>query len=347
MRPPVRFLTASQAAARLGISAKALRLYEENGLIAPGRTAAGWRSYGPADMARAAEIVSLRAFGLSLAQVARVLDGEPADLEEALAAHESKLQDQARQIARTLGEVRRLRAGLAKGRQPETDELAGLLKPRSSLSVAFDLPWPWGGEPFALDGIKPLNFIVGPLGSGKTRLAERLAGALPNAQFVGLDRLAENGATAKALLDADEALKSRVEQALAWIAGEGGHGSDALTALLVALHADGPDNLVVDMVEQDLDRATQEALIAGIRLRPLPKQSLFLMTRSTSILDLAAMGPDETIIFCPANHSPPFCVAPHEGAPGYEAVATCLAAPEVRARTAGVIAWRGGAQSQA
>ncbi|WP_183028742.1 hypothetical protein [Variovorax sp. UMC13] len=26
--------------------------------------------------------------------------------------------------------------------------------------------------------------------------------------------------------------------------------------------------------------------------------------------------------------------------PGYEAVATCLAAPEVRARTEGVIAWR-------
>jgi hypothetical protein len=27
-------------------------------------------------------------------------------------------------------------------------------------------------------------------------------------------------------------------------------------------------------------------------------------------------------------------------APGYEAVATCLASPEVRARTEGVIAWR-------
>jgi hypothetical protein len=42
----------------------------------------------------------------------------------------------------------------------------------------------------------------------------------------------------------------------------------------------------------------------------------------------------------PANHSPPICVAPFPGASGYEAVATCLAAPEVRARTAGVVAWR-------
>jgi len=39
---------------RLGVSAKALRLYEQRGLIAPLRTAAGWRVYGPDEMARAA-----------------------------------------------------------------------------------------------------------------------------------------------------------------------------------------------------------------------------------------------------------------------------------------------------
>jgi hypothetical protein len=57
-------------------------------------------------------------------------------------------------------------------------------------------------------------------------------------------------------------------------------------------------------------------------------------------LDLAAVGTDEAIIFCPANHSPPTRVGPYPGAAGYEAVATCLASPEVRARTEGVIAWR-------
>jgi hypothetical protein len=57
---------------------------------------------------------------------------------------------------------------------------------------------------------------------------------------------------------------------------------------------------------------------------------------------------DEAIILCPANHSPPTRVAPYAGAPGYEAVATCLASPDVRARTEGVIAWRssGGATSR-
>jgi hypothetical protein len=42
-------------------------------------------------MARAAEIAALRALALSLAQVARVLGGNPQDLEPALAAHQEIL----------------------------------------------------------------------------------------------------------------------------------------------------------------------------------------------------------------------------------------------------------------
>ena len=81
-------------------------------------------------------------------------------------------------------------------------------------------------------------------------------------------------------------------------------------------------------------------MIAHLRRRPPGASPLFLLTRSCAILDLDAVGPDEAIIFCPANHSPPARVAPYPGAPGYEALASCLASPEVRARTEGVIAWR-------
>ena len=117
--------------------------------------------------------------------------------------------------------------------------------------------------------------------------------------------------------------------------------SEALIALLVALESEGPAILVVDMVEQGLDQAAQEALIAHLRRRAgAGGRPLFLLTRSSAILDLAAVGPNEAIILCPANHSPPFRVPPYPGAPGYEAVATCLASPTVRARTEGVIAWR-------
>jgi len=60
------------------------------------------------------------------------------------------------------------------------------LGPAAELSVAFDLPWPWGGEHFELRDMRPLNYIIGPLGSGKTRLAQRLAVTLPDAAFLGL-----------------------------------------------------------------------------------------------------------------------------------------------------------------
>lgn len=319
-----RSLNASEAAKRLGVSTKALRLYEERGLVAPNRTAAGWRAYGPDEMARAAEIVALRALGLSLAQVTRVLSGDPRGLGPVLAAHRATLEGQIRQLGDTIEKLRSLMVGSPAGR-----------------SVSFALPWPWDGEPFELSDLRPLNYIVGPLGSGKTRLAMGLAEALPGAVFVGLDRLADDGAAARARLDAAPDLEARVEQALAWLVGDGATVSGALVALLVALEAEGPAALVVDMVEQELDQTTQGALIAYLRRRAAGGGCpLFLMTRSSAILDLAAVGAEEAIILCPANHRPPTWVLPCPGAPGYEAVATCLTSPEVRARTRGVIACR-------
>ncbi|HZA66301.1 MAG TPA: MerR family transcriptional regulator [Geminicoccaceae bacterium] len=322
------------------MSVKALRIYEQRGLVAPIRTSAGWRAYGPDEMGRAAEIAALRALGFSLAQVARVLDGDPQDLEPALAVHQATLEGRIRQLVDTVEKVRGLRDDLARGQAPTAREVARLLAPASELSVAFDLPWPWGGERFELREIRPLNYIIGPLGSGKTRLAQRLAETLPNAAFLGLERSADGGAAAQAQLGADPVLRSRVNQTVALLVEDGAAASDALIALIAGLESEGPAVLVVDMIEQGLDRVTQEAVIAHLRRRGPGGRPLFLLTRSCAILDLAAVGADEAIILCPANHSPPTPVAPYPGTPGYEAVATCLASPEVRARTEGVIAWR-------
>lgn len=333
MRASDCFLNPAEAARRLGVSVKALRLYEQRGLVAPQRTAAGWRAYGPDEMARAGEIVALRALGLSLARIAQVLGGDAQALEPALAAHQAALEGQVRQLSGAVDRVRDLRADLARGQAPDTGDLARLLTPTAGPCIAFDLPWPWGGERFELRDIGPLTFLTGPLGSGKTRLALGLAEALPGAVYLGLDRSANDAP--------DPAHAARVEEALAWLVEDGATTCNALRVLLVALEAEGCAALVVDMPEQGLDQATQAALIAHLRRRGPEARPLFLLTRSSAILDLAAAAPGETILYCPANHGPPIRVASYPGAPGYEAVASCLASPDVRARTEGMIAVMG------
>ncbi|VVE64942.1 MerR family transcriptional regulator [Pandoraea anapnoica] len=327
-------LAASEAARRLGVSNKALRLYEQHGLLSPKRTSAGYRTYDAAEMARASEVVALRALGLSLAQVTSVLKGNAQTLSTALEAHEHTLDAEIRQQLRRLQTVRSLRAGLASGRMPGRGELPSLVE-QAAPSVAFELPWPWGGEWFEMRDIRPLNYIIGSLGSGKTRLAMRLAQALPNGVFLGLNRFDPPCVATSPPSSINDALQQRVDQALIWLVDDGAEPSDALAILLTALEADRTGTLVVDMIEQDLAQPTQEALIRYLRLHARTRaHPLLMMTRSSSILDLSAVGRDEAIVLCPANHSPPVRVAPYAGAPGFEAVQTCLASPEVRARIA-------------
>jgi DNA-binding transcriptional MerR regulator len=336
------FLGPSQAAEKLGVSIKALRLYEENGLLKPIRTAAGWRAYGPAEMERAAEIAAFRALGFSFAQIGRASSGDPEGLESALAMHQATLEQRVRTLAHTAETIRAIRVDLAQGKAPSMRDLARVARPESKVEVAFDLPWPWGGERFELCDVRPLNYITGPLFSGKTRLARAIAANLPETVFVGLERSADNGAQARSRMSADPALRSRVDQALTWLVEDGADVSTALLVLIVILSTDTRQNIVVDMAEQGLDQTTQEALLAYLRAHAPLTRSVFLLTRSSAILDLAAVGPRESIILCPANHSTPIRVSPYPGAPGYEAVASCLALPEVRARTEGVIAVRPG-----
>lgn len=326
-----QFINPAEAARRLGVSVKTLRLYEAQGLIAPVRTEAGWRTYGPAQMARAGEVVSLRKLGFSLKQVGRLLDGAPEGMDPLLAAHQSMLEGEAKRFAASAEKVSALRNSLTAGECFEHGDLARLILPPIAPAASFDLPWPWNGEHFDLPPLTPITYITGPLGSGKTRLAMKIAESLPGARFLGLDR------TTQAAGD-----PTLCEATLTALEADGAERSDALIALLSGLAATGP--LVVDMVEDGLDEATQEALIAHLRQRGGEACPLFLMTRSTAILDLDSVGPQETILYCPANHSPPIRVQPYPGSPGYEAVETCLGTPDARARTAGVVAMRPASQ---
>ena len=66
------WLTAAECAARTGLTVRALRVYEEYGLINPHRTAGGWRCYGKDDLIRLNTITLLKSAGLSLVQIRTV-----------------------------------------------------------------------------------------------------------------------------------------------------------------------------------------------------------------------------------------------------------------------------------
>jgi DNA-binding transcriptional MerR regulator len=93
-----------------GTTRRALRHYHAIGLLVPAhRTESGYRRYTVADAARLRRIHTLRALGLSLYQVAKVLDAEEAEPLAEIVADRVRLADDEIEAAR----VRRERLGEA------------------------------------------------------------------------------------------------------------------------------------------------------------------------------------------------------------------------------------------
>lgn len=125
-----RHLSPAEVAKRFGISIKALRLYEEHGLLKPLRTANGttgaaWRIYGPDQIGRLVQILALKRVGFSLAQIGELLTDEDA-LDPILAFQERMLIEDGERIMRALALVRKARAKRASGETLSIDDLATL-----------------------------------------------------------------------------------------------------------------------------------------------------------------------------------------------------------------------------
>ena len=71
---------AAECARRTGLTVRALRVYERHRLIEPRRTGKGWRCYGPHELRRLNLIVTLKAFGMTLAQIKTLLATKPPPL---------------------------------------------------------------------------------------------------------------------------------------------------------------------------------------------------------------------------------------------------------------------------
>ena len=83
-REQTTFLSAAECARRTGLTVRALRIYERQGLIKPARSGKGWRLYGPSELQRLNIIVTLKAFGMTLAQIRSLLKTKPPPLARVL-----------------------------------------------------------------------------------------------------------------------------------------------------------------------------------------------------------------------------------------------------------------------
>lgn len=117
-----------EMAKRLGVSAKALRVYERAGLVTPDRTAAGYRVYGPGHAARLHQVLALKRLGFSLKEIAGLLHGRFASLDAVLALQQQVLEARAAEVRRGLALVAAARATLARGDALSPDDLARLTR---------------------------------------------------------------------------------------------------------------------------------------------------------------------------------------------------------------------------
>ncbi|WP_426125575.1 MerR family transcriptional regulator [Pararhizobium sp. PWRC1-1] len=121
-------LTALECSQRIGLSVRALRLYEQHGLISPLRTAKRWRLYGSREIARLNEILALKALGLSLSSIAKIPCGHPVDLTRTLALQHSALEEARSRAEQGLRVIEKLQQKLASGASASIDDLMKLAK---------------------------------------------------------------------------------------------------------------------------------------------------------------------------------------------------------------------------
>jgi DNA-binding transcriptional MerR regulator len=132
------WLTAAQCAKRVGLTVRALRLYEQTGLIHPRRTDTNWRLYGAREIARLNEILTLKRLGLSLQHIARLLAGQATDLDRMLHLQNVALRERLGRTQHSLAIVAALSAKTAAGVSISIEELLQLAKDTMMADTSLD-----------------------------------------------------------------------------------------------------------------------------------------------------------------------------------------------------------------
>jgi DNA-binding transcriptional MerR regulator len=121
-------LNATECARRTGLTVRALRVYERHGLIEPTRSGKGWRLYGPKELGRINVIVTLKTFGMTLAQIRSLLKTRPPPLARVLEMQLRACRARRDGAERALQLVQTALATINSGRPLALDELCNLTR---------------------------------------------------------------------------------------------------------------------------------------------------------------------------------------------------------------------------
>jgi len=136
------FLSAAECARRTGLTVRALRVYERHGLVKPERSGKGWRLYGPSELQRLNVIVTLKAFGMSLAQIRSLLRTSPPPLASVLQMQLRACAAKRDEADRALEFVQAALATIESGRPLALEELCNLtrsMEMRNHRAIAREL----------------------------------------------------------------------------------------------------------------------------------------------------------------------------------------------------------------
>ena len=138
---PARTITVRDAAARLGVTPRTLKYYEELGIVVPVRSEGGYRLYEPADLDKLARVLRMRSLGFSLTTITAMLQqpmeapaegGRPRltnaslkTLRETLGGQLATLDARVTQVRRELKEAASLQAQLRRDLDYVERRLAG------------------------------------------------------------------------------------------------------------------------------------------------------------------------------------------------------------------------------
>jgi MerR family transcriptional regulator, thiopeptide resistance regulator len=121
-------LPIGEVSRRTRLSERALRLYEQEGLVSPARSANGRRAYAMADLRRLQQVQILRRAGYSLADIRTLLSRRDFDAAESIALQLDGLRAEQLALSRSIGLLEAAQSRLQGGEALDAEALCDLIR---------------------------------------------------------------------------------------------------------------------------------------------------------------------------------------------------------------------------